>query len=98
MSKIFRFLFPLLCCVLLTRSVKAQSGLDSNGYVLNDSESFQQLFGSLTTSLIPSRVPYGALYDRVLSHTWLPEWHNGDTVFRSILKYNYCQNISRNAG
>jgi len=53
--------------------------------MLNDSESFQQLFDSLTTGLIPSRIPYGALYERVISHTWPPEWHNGDTVSKYSL-------------
>lgn len=85
MNKNFRFLLPILCIVLSTYSAQAQSGLDSNGYVLNDGESFQQLFDSLTNGLIPSRIPYGVLYDRVLSHTWPPEWHNGDTVSRYSL-------------
>ncbi len=46
---------------------------------------YGQVFDSLSTGLIPSRIPYGILMDRVYGWAGLAEWANGDTVTASQL-------------
>lgn len=41
---------------------------------------YSQVFDSLSTGLIPARIPYGILMDRVYGWAGLDEWNNGDTV------------------
>ena len=47
--------------------------------------SYSQIFDSLSTGLIPSRIPYGTLYDRVYGWSGLDTWGNGDTTSVSRL-------------
>ena len=44
-----------------------------------NNRSFSQIFDSLSTGLIPARIPYGILMDRVYGWAGLEEWNNGDT-------------------
>lgn len=46
---------------------------------------YGQVFDSLSTGLIPARIPYGILMDRVYGWAGLDEWNNGDTITASRL-------------
>jgi len=62
-------------------TVQAQTeiDIDANG------RSYSQIFDSLSTGLIPARIPYGTLYDRVYGWSGLDTWGNGDTTSVSRL-------------
>lgn len=47
--------------------------------------SYSQIFDSLSTGLIPSRILYGTLYDRVYGWSGLDTWQSGDTTSVSRL-------------
>jgi Putative serine esterase (DUF676) len=55
--------------------LKAQTTIQIN----SSSKNYSQIFDSLSTGLIPARVPYGNLYDRVYNWSGLDVWNNGDT-------------------
>ena len=46
----------------------------------DNSKNYSQIFDSLSTGLIPSRIPNGVLYDRVYGWSGLDNWQNGDTT------------------
>jgi hypothetical protein len=63
--KAFLQIVCLLCFVASGTTAYAQSETDS-AIVLREGQTYTQLFDSLTSGLIPNRVPYGVLYDRVM--------------------------------
>ncbi len=75
------YLSAMLCIFILLSSNKshAQSEIeiDPNG------RSYVQIFDSLSTGLIPSRIPYGNLYSRVYGWSRLENWNQNDTVSTS---------------
>ncbi|MBY0478851.1 MAG: hypothetical protein K2Q24_14475 [Chitinophagaceae bacterium] len=46
---------------------------------------YSQIFDSLATGLIPGRIPYGILMDRVYGWSALNDWNNSDTLTASRL-------------
>ncbi len=76
MKKIYKIIAFIAICFLAQQESKAQTEIeiDPNG------RSYSQIFDSLTTGLIPSRIPYGTLYDRVYGWSGLEEWSNSDTL------------------
>lgn len=46
---------------------------------------YSQVFDSLSTGLIPSRIPYGILMNRLYGWAGLAEWNSGDTITASRL-------------
>lgn len=65
--KTFLQIACVLCFIASGTSAYAQSEEDS-AIVLREGQTFTQLFDSLTSGLIPGRVPYGVLYDRVMGY------------------------------
>lgn len=55
---------------------KAQTEMEIDA----NSKTYSQIFDSLSTGLIPSRIPYGILYDRVYGWSGLENWQSGDTT------------------
>ena len=43
-------------------------------------KTYSQIFDSLSTGLIPSRIPYGTLIDRTYIWSGLDAWQNNDTT------------------
>ncbi|MEO6832964.1 MAG: hypothetical protein ABI378_10735 [Chitinophagaceae bacterium] len=77
-----RFLFIILSCILLlyTNHTYAQSSEDSTINIPENGRTYTQIFDSLTAGLIPMRVPYGVLYDRVYPWSGADAWQNDDTA------------------
>lgn len=67
-------LATLPCISVAQQQGGTESEIEANG------RTFQQIFDSLTTGLIKSRIPYGYLYNRVYPWTQLDEWQDGDTT------------------
>lgn len=64
----------LFAALLFSGKVQAQTEIEADG------RTYSQLFDSLSTGLIPSRIPFGVLYDRVYPWSGLSKWTNGDTT------------------
>ncbi len=84
MKKTFFKRIAVLLLILLfqTHMAKAQQSIpeiEANG------RSYSQIFDSLSTGLIPSRIPYGVLMDRVYAWSALSSWSNTDTLSASRL-------------
>lgn len=60
---------------------QAQTEIDING----NGRPYSTIFDSLSTGLIPSRIPYGTLYDRTYEWSGLSDWKNADTTSSSHL-------------
>ena len=60
---------------------KAQTEIDIDA----NSKTYNEIFDSLSTGLIQSRIPYGVLYDRVYGWSGLENWQSGDTTSLSRL-------------
>ncbi len=60
---------------------KAQTEIEIN----ENSKTYSQSFDSLSTGLIPSRIPFGILYDRVYGWSGLENWQSGDITSVSRL-------------
>lgn len=54
--------------------VQAQLDINGNG------RPYSTIFDSLSTGLIPARIPQGTLYDRVYQWSGFTDWKNGDTT------------------
>ncbi len=71
-------LLYLLMIIALSVSNRAYAQteieIDANG------RTYSQIFDSLSSGLIPARIPYGILYDRVYPWSGLSQWTNGDTT------------------
>jgi|GEM_PF-1444306 len=81
MKKLLRLLLIIVfACIINTikaqTTIKAQPEIDTGA----NGRPHSQIFDSLSTGLIPSRIPYGTLYDRVFGWSGLDTWINGDTV------------------
>jgi hypothetical protein len=78
-----KILFLLLVVMVyqLFVPLKAQTTIQIN----SSSKNYSQIFDSLSIGLIPARVPYGNLYDRVYNWSRLDVWNNGDTSSLSKL-------------
>jgi hypothetical protein len=48
--------------------------------IQKDSKNFSEQFDNASVGLIKSRIPFGALYDRVYQWSNLENWHNADTT------------------
>ncbi len=70
-SVLFIIVLAFSCTVL-----QAQTELDING----NGRPYSVIFDSLSAGLIPSRIPFGTLYDRVYQWSGLSEWKNSDTT------------------
>jgi pimeloyl-ACP methyl ester carboxylesterase len=79
-QKLF-YLLLLIALTLSTNKLHAQTEIDINA----NGRNYSQIFDSLSTGLIPSRIPYGTLYDRVYPWSGLSRWVNGDTTTMSHL-------------
>lgn len=75
---IMAILLFILSCISTTQAQTVQEIEVGN-------RSYGQVFDSLSTGLIPSRIPYGILMDRIYGWASLAEWTNGDTVKASRL-------------
>ncbi|MEO6833017.1 MAG: hypothetical protein ABI378_10935 [Chitinophagaceae bacterium] len=68
----------LAATVLILFCARASQAQDTTG----DGRTFQRIFDSVGSGLLPARVPYGILYDRVI------KWYNPqqlDTLTQSTL-------------
>jgi len=76
MKRFLRKLILILVFSITGFAVHAQTEveIEANG------RSYSQIFDSLSTGLIPSRIPYGTLYDRVFGWSGLDTWIDSDTV------------------
>lgn len=79
----WKIFYPILLLVLTlcTCEINAQTEIEINA----NGRSYSQIFDGLSTGLIPSRIPYGTLYDRVYFWGGLSKWLNGDTTTMSHL-------------
>lgn len=73
-NKILSLLIVILLSVNPRLYAQTEIDIDANG------RTYSQIFDSLSTGLIPSRIPYGILYDRVYPWSGLSQWTNGDTT------------------
>lgn len=73
-----KIIYPMLFIVLTLCNTKlnAQTEIEVNA----NGRSYSQIFDSLSTGLIQSRIPYGTLYDRVYPWSGLSKWVSGDTT------------------
>jgi hypothetical protein len=69
--KIALLLTAILC---ITLSANAQTEIQAG------TKTYSQVFDSLSTGLIPSRIPYGTLIDRTYIWSGLDVWNNNDTT------------------
>jgi hypothetical protein len=69
--KIAILLIGILC---FTAKANAQTEIQAG------TKTYSQLFDSLSTGLIPSRIPYGILIDRTYIWSGLDTWQNNDTT------------------
>jgi hypothetical protein len=69
--KIALLLIAILC---ITINAKAQTEIQAG------TKTYSQIFDSLSTGLIPSRIPYGTLMDRNYIWSGLDVWNNNDTT------------------
>jgi len=74
-----RFLCYILGLFFVSTSAYAQSD-DSTIFIPHNDRTYTQIFDSLTAGLIPARVPYGVLYDRVYPWSEAAAWQSGDTT------------------
>ena len=65
-----------LLILLTTWFNNANAQIEIEAGTKTDSE----VFDSLSTGLIPGRIPYAVLYDRVYGWSGLDNWQNGDTT------------------
>jgi hypothetical protein len=82
-----RWLF-ILIALAFSKTLLAQPGTDSTFY-LQENQTYQELFDSLTSGLIRARIPNGMLYNRVVHWQDPVTWQNGDTV----TKYRLYQHL-----
>ncbi len=75
------YLLLLIAVTFSSYKLNAQTEIEINA----NGRSYSQIFDSLSTGLIPSRIPYGTLYDRVYPWSGLSQWLNGDTTTMSHL-------------
>ena len=73
--KIFTLLLTVIVATIFTPAT-AQTEMDIDA----NSKNYSQIFDSLSTGLIPSRIPYAVLYDRVNGWSGLDDWQGGDTT------------------
>jgi hypothetical protein len=71
--KIIALLLLVIACGAFTKS-QAQIEIQAGN------KTYSEVFDSLNTGLIPSRIPYGNLYNRVYPWTSLDTWKNNDTT------------------
>lgn len=74
--KIFILILTLIICTAFN-PLKAQTEIEINP---NDNRTYSKIFDSLSTGLIPNRIPFGTLYDRVYQWSALTEWQINDTT------------------
>ena len=72
----FSTVILLAFAILSFKNVEAQTEID----VSPNGKTYSQLFDSLSTGLIPARIPYGVLYDRLYNWNELDTWNTGDTT------------------
>lgn len=70
----------LYLLILITLSVSNRVYAQTEREIEANGRTYSQIFDSLSTGLIPARIPYGVLYDRVYPWSGLSEWTNGDTT------------------
>lgn len=69
-----------------TFSSYAQTGDDTTDCLkLGENQTYQELFDSVCSGLIKTRIPYGVLYERVIHLDDVRNWHNGDTTDKDKL-------------
>lgn len=73
-NKTLCLLIIILSAINNIAQAQTETDIAANG------RTFSQIFDSLSTGLIPSRIPYGILYDRVYPWSGLSQWTNGDTT------------------
>ena len=71
--KFIKFLLIILSLAILNVA-KAQTIIQESG------KKYSEIFDSLATGLIPSRIPYGNLNDRTAGWSGLAEWQSNDTL------------------
>lgn len=76
MKKILHLLIFISVFTGSVHTVHAQTEIDIDP----NSRTYSQIFDSLSTGLIPARIPYGTLYDRVYGWSGLDTWQSGDTT------------------
>jgi hypothetical protein len=64
----------LIAIICITVNANAQTEIQAA------SKTYSEVFDSLSTGLIPSRIPYGILMDRNYIWSGLDEWQNNDTT------------------
>lgn len=69
--KIALLLMAILC---ITYNANAQIKIEAG------TKTYSEVFDSLSTGLIPSRIPCAVLYDRVYGWSGLENWQSGDTT------------------
>jgi hypothetical protein len=69
--KIALLLLVFLCTTIYTN---AQTEIQAG------TKTYSQIFDSLSTGLIPSRIPFGTLMDRNYIWSGLDVWNNNDTT------------------
>ncbi len=74
-NKIYTLLLLIVINTAFTK-IYAQTEID----ISPNGKTYSQLFDSLSTGLIPARIPYGVLYDRVYNWNELDTWNTGDTT------------------
>ena len=67
-------LFLVATNLFIYKSAKAQTEINAG------SQNYSEVFDSLSTGLITSRILYGVLYDRTAGWSGLVEWQNNDTT------------------
>ncbi len=76
--KIIILLLTAIACGALNKTY-AQTEIQAG------TKTYSEVFDSLSTGLIPSRIPYGILYNRVYGWGGLDNWNNADTTSISKL-------------
>ena len=66
-------LLTVMVCTVFTKT-KAQTEIQAA------TKTYSEIFDSLSTGLIPSRIPYGTLIDRTYIWSGLDAWQNNDTT------------------
>ena len=71
----FKKMMLVILSLTILNVAKAQTEIQESG------KKYSEIFDSLATGLIPSRIPYGKLNDRTAGWSGLAEWqNNNDTI------------------
>lgn len=76
MKRIILYTILILISFVFGYAAQAQTEIE----IEPNGRTYSQIFDSLSTGLIPSRIPYGTLYERVYGWSGLDAWQNGDTT------------------